>query len=104
MKAGLEIAKWLYGLVVSSVIFLFFCLFLDAFCYLIGGGWQPLLGQWPIFSGSISILYFGDPWKVIILILGISGLARIIIGKKVPDLIDLAFTQINSKGKVKDEE
>ncbi len=81
-------------MVVATVLFLFFCLFLDAFCWICFGGWQPLLGQWPIFSGSVSLAYFGENWKVIILGLGLAGTARIILGKKVPWLVAYLFEAI----------
>ena len=78
-------------MIIAMVLFLFFCLFLDAFCFLFLGGWQPLVGKWPIFSGSISLFFYADPWKVLILVLGMGGLARILIGKSVPGVVGLAF-------------
>lgn len=93
MSIQVEILKWLYLLLLSSVLFLFFCLILDSFCYLVGGGWQPLLGHWPIFSGSISLLYFGSFWKVAFLLFGLIGTARIMLGKRVPALIQLFLNQ-----------
>lgn len=103
MKTGIEIAKWGYTLIVSMVMFLFFCLFLDLFCFLAFGGWQPLLGNWPIFSGSVSLVFFGDPWKVLILIFGLAGTARIMLGSRMPGLLEMIFQSIengNSKGNV----
>ena len=61
------------------------------FCLVAFGGWQPLLGKWPIFSGTVSLVYFGDPWKVIVLILGLAGTARIMLGKRVPGLLEALF-------------
>ena len=78
-------------------MFLFFCLFLDLFCFLAFGGWQPLLGQWPIFSGSVSLVFFGDPWKVLLLILGLAGTARIMLGKRVPAVLEQIFAGIRTK-------
>jgi len=93
LAVQLEIFKWLYLFLMSAVLFLFFCLILDSFCYLVGGGWQPLLGHWPIFSGSISLLYFGSFWKVACLLLGLVGTARIMLGKRVPMLIQMVFSE-----------
>lgn len=70
-------------------MFLFLCLILDSFCFMVGGGWQPLLGNWPIFSGTISLVYFGSTWKVIFLILGLVGTARIMLGARLPTVIKL---------------
>ena len=76
---------------VSVIVFLFFCLFLDLFCFLAFGGWNPLLGNWPVFKGTVSILPYDDPWKVLILVLGLAGIARILIGKITPGLITMMF-------------
>ena len=83
MKWGLEIAKWIYVFSISAVLFLFFCLFLDLFCLLFFG-WNPLVGPWPIFSGTISVVYYGHPGMVFILCVCLAAMARIMLGKREP--------------------
>lgn len=86
MNWGLEIGKWIYVLVVSTVVFLFFCLFLDLFC-LVFFGWNPLLGAWPIFSGTISLLVYGNPVMVLVLVAALASIARIMLGERIPYLL-----------------
>lgn len=81
-----EISKWLYVLVISIFLFLFFCLLLDGFCFLAFGGWQPLLGKWPIFSGTVSIAFYGSPLLLAVLVFGLAGVSRLILGDDVPGL------------------
>ena len=57
---GLELGRYLVFTVVGVVLFLFFTLFLDVVSLVIGGGWNPLLGEWPIFSGTVSAVVYGS--------------------------------------------
>ena len=91
MNLGIEIGKWVYVFIVSTVVFLFFCLFLDLFC-LVFFGWNPLLGAWPIFSGTISLLVYGNPAMVLILVLALTSIARIMLGDRIPLLLGNLFS------------
>lgn len=82
-----EIVKWLYVTVVGVVLALFFTLLLDGFCFVAFGGWQPLLGPWPIFSGTIGVVYFGNPWLVLALVAGLGAVGRIMLGEQEPALL-----------------
>lgn len=88
MNWGLEIAKLLYVTIVGVVLFLFFSLFLDVFCFAVGGGWQPLLGKWPVFGGTVSAAFYSPPGAVISLLLGFGIMARVILGDKTPAMLD----------------
>ncbi len=90
MKIVIEIVRWVYLLLTSGIIFLFFCLLLDLFC-LTFFGWNPLIGPWPIFSGTISAIYYGDILMVLTLILSLGGIARIMVGKRNLIFIEVLF-------------
>ena len=87
MKLLLEIAKWIYGLVMGSMLFLFFCLVLDAVCYWIGSGWNPLLGSWPIFAGTVGAVLYNDVATVVLLVAGLAVIGRLIIWDRVPPIV-----------------
>ena len=82
-----ELAKWIYGLLIGGMLFLFFCLVLDGISYWIGSGWNPLLGEWPIFSGTVAAIGYGNGWTVGSLLLGVAGISRLLIWDKVPGLL-----------------
>lgn len=84
---GREIIKWLYVFTVAAVMFLFFCLFLDVFSYVFLGGWRPLIGKWPIFSGTVSSIIYGPPFLVAFLLIGLAGIGRITLGNDVPGIL-----------------
>jgi hypothetical protein len=86
-KVVLEVCKWLYGFINFCNFFLFFCLILDVVCYLIGGGWNPLLGQWPVFSGTLSAVVYSDWFTVVFLLLGVAVIARLVIWDRTPGLL-----------------
>jgi hypothetical protein len=88
-KVALETAKWIYGLLVAGMLFLFFCLVLDLLSYWIGSGWNPLLGQWPIFSGTVAAIGYSNPVMVVSLLLGAAAIARLVIWDQVPGLLSL---------------
>lgn len=91
----------LYVLLVSIVLFLFFGLMLDVFCFLAFGGWNPLLGSWPIFSGTVSSAFYSSGGSVISLIIGFSLMARVILGQNIPTV--LLFLVPNQNGDLKEE-
>jgi hypothetical protein len=86
-KVALEVAKWVYGWWMGAMVFLFFCLVLDFIGYWIGGGWNPLLGQWPIFSGTLSAVFYDAFWRVLLLMLGLACMGRLVIWNRVPGLL-----------------
>lgn len=88
-KILLEIAKWIYGLLVGGMLFLFFCLLLDAVTYWIGSGWNPMLGEWPIFSGTVAAVTYSNAGTVLSLLLGLASIARLVIWDRVPGILDL---------------
>lgn len=88
-KLGLETAKFIYGLVVGCMVFLFFCLLLDIFCWAVAGGWNPLLVSWPIFSGSVSSVAYGHLGTTVSLVLGMGVVARIILWDRLPVILDI---------------
>ena len=79
--------KWIYAFSVAAVMFLFFCLLLDLFCYGVYGGWRPLLGKWPIFSGTVSSVVYAPIGLVIFLVVCLAGIARIVMGRSVPEFL-----------------
>ena len=83
----LEVCKWIYGALIGATIFLFFCLCLDGFSYWVCSGWNPLLGQWPIFSGTRSVVFYGDRLTLIVLLVGFFGIARLVIWDRVPVML-----------------
>ncbi|MEM7037371.1 MAG: hypothetical protein AAF570_10350 [Bacteroidota bacterium] len=85
---SLEIAKFGYVTVVSLVLFLFFCLMLDMFCWLFFGGWDPLLGKWPIFSGTMSAAFYAPFGSVLSLLIGLGIMARVMLGEKTPTVLE----------------
>lgn len=89
-KFLLELGKWIYGLLVAGMLFLFFCLLLDLFSYWIASGWNPMLGQWPVFSGTVAALGYGSPATVICLVGACAAIARLIIWDRVPGLLQWA--------------
>lgn len=82
-----ELVRWLYVTVVGIVLALFFTLLLDGFCFLAFNGWQPLLGPWPIFSGSVGVVYFGNGWSVLALVIGLGSVGRIMLGDREPVML-----------------
>ena len=82
-----ECLKALYGLVVGGMVFLFFCLMLDVFGVVVAGGWNPLLGSWPIFSGTVGALLYGSWGAVLSLVVGVGAVARIILWDRNPSVI-----------------
>jgi hypothetical protein len=87
-RVALEAIKFLYSLLVGGIVFLFFCLLLDLFGWVAGGGWNPLLGSWPIFSGTVASVVFGDFVTVSALLLSMGGIARIILWDREPLVLD----------------
>lgn len=87
MRIVVEIFKWLYGLFLGCLVFLFLCLLLDVFCYWIGGGWNPLLGEWPIFSGTLVATVYSDGFTVGCLLLGFSAICRLVMWNWVPEIL-----------------
>jgi hypothetical protein len=87
-RAAYEAIKFLYVLLVAGMVFLFFCLLLDLFGWAVGGGWNPLLGSWPIFSGTVSAVVYGSMGTVLALLLGVGAIARIILWDRVPVMLD----------------
>lgn len=83
----LEILKFLYGLVVAGMLFLFLCLILDLYACWVGGGWNPLLGSWPIFRGTVGELLYGSWGMIICLLSGLGGIARIVLWQHTPSLL-----------------
>jgi hypothetical protein len=88
---GLELGRYLVFTVVGVVLFLFFTLFLDVVSLVIGGGWNPLLGEWPIFSGTVSAVVYGSKASVVTLILSFGLICRLVAGPVTPVVI--AFLQ-----------
>lgn len=84
---GLELGRYIVFTTVGVVLFLFFTLFLDVVGLLIGGGWNPLLGEWPIFSGTVSAMVYGSKASVITLILSFGLIARLVAGPVTPSII-----------------
>lgn len=84
MNWGLEIAKFIYCTAISALLFLFFTLVLDLIVLLVGGGWNPILGDWPIFSGTISVVYYGDKLMVTTLVICLGWMGRMVLGDRVP--------------------
>jgi hypothetical protein len=89
-KVLLEFGKWVYGLVMAGMLFLFFCLLLDLFSYWIASGWNPMLGQWPVFSGTVAALGYGSPATVICLLFAAAAIARLMMWDRIPGLLQLA--------------
>lgn len=88
LNIGLEIAKFFYTLLVGGMIFLFFCLSLDSFCWIVAGGWNTFLGAWPIFSGTVSVLVYGS-WGAVLFLLACYGLiCRIVLWDSIPTLLE----------------
>ena len=86
-KITLELAKLAYVLVMGCVLFLFFALLLDAFCVMAFGGWNPLLGSWPIFSGTVSAGLYSPVGSVVSLLIGLMLMARVMLGDRTPGLL-----------------
>ncbi len=84
----LEVMKFLYVLIVGSMVFLFFCLLLDGYCWLVASGWNPLLGSWPIFSGTVASVVYGKWGTTMCLIIGMGSVARIILWDRRPVILD----------------
>lgn len=84
---GLELGRYVVFSTVGVVLFLFFTLFLDVVGLLIGGGWNPLLGDWPIFSGTVSAMVYGSKASVITLVLSFGLIARLVAGPVTPSII-----------------
>lgn len=89
----LEIAKFLYVTVLSLVLFFFFSLLLDTFCFLAFGGWNPLLGKWPIFTGTVSAGFYSPLGSVISLLLGLGTMARVILDDRVPIALEFLVSK-----------
>ncbi len=89
----LEISKCVYAMLVATMVCLFFCLLLDLLGYVVGGGWNVLLGAWPIFSGTVSAVVYGSWGTVLCLLLGLGLIARIILWDSTPSLLTLFWQQ-----------
>jgi hypothetical protein len=89
----LEGLKILYGLFVGGIVFLFFCLLLDVFALTVAGGWNPLLGSWPIFSGTVASVIYGEWGVVLCLLIGVGTIARIILWDRTPFLLAFVVQQ-----------
>ncbi|MEM6269758.1 MAG: hypothetical protein AAF998_09990 [Bacteroidota bacterium] len=98
---SLEIAKVLYALVMTVVLFLFFTLVLDAFCLLAFGNWNALLGKWPIFSGTVNSAFYSPPLPVISLLIAFTAMGRIILGGHTPYILSFLEAR-NGNGKEND--
>jgi hypothetical protein len=85
--AGLEVGRFVVFMVVGVVLFLFFTLLLDLVGLVVGGGWNPLLGDWPIFSGTVSAMLYSAKGSVIILLLSFGVLMRLLIGPVTPSIL-----------------
>lgn len=85
----LEILKTMYSFVMAGFVFLFFCLLLDVFGWAVAGGWNPLLGSWPIFSGTVAAVVYGSWGTVLCLGVGVALIARIILWDRTPLLIEI---------------
>lgn len=83
----LEIGRFIVFSTVAVVMFLFFSLFLDVVGLVVGGGWNPLLGDWPIFSGTVSAMAYGDKLSVAALVLSLGLIARMVAGPVTPAII-----------------
>jgi hypothetical protein len=86
-RALLEISKWLYGILVGGVICLFLCLLLDVFGYWVGGGWNVLLGAWPVFTSTIAAVLYGSWGTILCLLIGFAVIARIILWDSTPTVL-----------------
>lgn len=84
MKYLLELGKWTYGFLWGSLIFLFFCLVLDVIGFWVGSGWNPLLGRWPMFSGTVSAVAYSDGATVFVLMVAFAGICRLVIWDRTP--------------------
>jgi hypothetical protein len=89
----LESMKFVYGLFVGGIVFLFFCLLLDVFAWIVGGGWNPLLGSWPIFSGTVAAVVYGGWGIVLCLLMGVGTIARIILWDRTPVFLEFVVQQ-----------
>lgn len=98
LNLGLEVARLVTFLVMALVFFLFFTLVLDVVGLLVYGGWNPLLGKWPIFSGTISAAIYGSRGAVIALLVSFAFMARMVAGPVTPGF--LQFLERKADGKV----
>lgn len=85
----LEVVKCAYAMLVASMVCLFFCLLLDLLGFVAGGGWNVLLGAWPIFSGTVAAVVYGSWGTVLCLLIGLGVIARIILWDSMPSLLQL---------------
>jgi hypothetical protein len=77
---GIEALRFLLVLGIGLVLFLFFTLILDVIGWVAYGGWNPLLGSWPIFASTVSITFYGGKAAVAILIISYGILCRMVAG------------------------
>lgn len=84
----LEAGKFIYAFLLGGMVFLFFCLFLDAFTWVFAGGWNTFMGPWPIFGGTVGVLIYGDWLPVLFLLICFGTICRIVLGKNIPSLLE----------------
>ena len=89
----LECLKWVYAMAVAAMVCLFFCLLLDVLGYVVGGGWNVLMGAWPIFSGTVAAVVYGSWGTVLCLLVGFASIARIILWDSTPSLLQVLWQQ-----------
>ena len=94
MKVLREIFTLIYAGAFGMLLLLFFCLVLDVFCGLLFG-WNPLVGTWPIFSGTVSAFVYGEVWLILVLLIGIAGSTRFALGKREIYLIEWLIVSIS---------
>jgi hypothetical protein len=83
----LEMGRFVVFTTVAVVMFLFFTLLLDVVGLVLGGGWNPLLGDWPIFSGTVSAVVYSSKLSVAALLVSLGLIARLVAGPETPGII-----------------
>lgn len=84
----LELARFGICLMMGCLLLLFFTLMLDVVAWISYGGWNPLLGPWPIFAGTVSAAVYGGNGAVITLLISFGLLSRMVAGPVTPSILN----------------